>query len=142
MTTWRSPRLDVGQFGLPWPAVLVSSWQLTARIDEPADLALRPVSCSEDWDLLVPHPSASLSLDPENGLVLHLGPGSLVPLYLDMTRESGWDETVQALARAIVATTDLTGYWHQIRQGRGTLQFADVFPPGSEAMLVELTPAT
>ena len=142
MTTWRSPRLDVGQFGLPWPAVLVSPWQLTARTDEPADLVLRPVSCPEDWDLLVPHPSTSLSLDPEDGLVLHLGPGSVVPLYLDMTRESGWDETVQALGRAIVATTDLAGYWHRIRQGGGTLQFADVFPPGSEAMLVELTPAT
>ena len=142
MTTWRSPRLDVGQFGLPWPAVLVSPWQLTARTDEPAGLVLRPVSCPEDWDLLVPHPLASLLLDPEDGLVLHLGPGSVVPLYLDMTRELGWDETVQALGRAIVATTDLAGYWHRIRQGGGTLQFADVFPPGSEAMLVELTPAT
>ena len=82
MTTWRSPRLDVGQFGLPWLAVLVRPWQLTARTDEPADLALRPVSCPQDWDLLVPHPSACLSLDPQVDLVLHLGPGSVVTLYL------------------------------------------------------------
>lgn len=142
MTTWRSPRLDVGQFGLPWPAVLVNPWQLTARTDQTADLSLRPVSRPEDWDLLVPHPSASLSLALETGLVLHLGPCSLAPLYLDMTQESGWDEIVQALGRAIVATTDLAGYWHRIRQCRGTSQFADVFPPGSEAMLVELTTDT
>lgn len=140
MTTWRSPRLDVGQFGLPWPAVLVNPWQLTARADQPEDLALRPVSCPEDWDLLVPHPSVSLSLDIEDGLVLHLGPGSLLPLYLDQTQEPGWDETVHALGRAIVATTDLAGYRHRTRQGRGTPRFADVFPPGSEALLVELRP--
>jgi len=141
VTTWRSPRLAVGELGLPWPAVLVAPWQLTARSDQPADLSLRPVTRPEDWDLLLPHPSASLTLEPENGLVLHLGPGSLAPLYLDRTQEPGWDETVQALGRAIVATTRLGGYWHRIRQGRGTPQFADVFPPGSEAMLVELTPA-
>lgn len=104
MTTWRSPRLVVGEFALPWPAVLVAPWQLTARFDQPADLALHPVNCPEDWDLLLPHPSASLSLAPETGLVLHLGPGSLAPLYLHETREPGWDQTVQALGRAIVAT--------------------------------------
>lgn len=142
MTTWRSPRLGVGEFGLPWPAVLVTPWQLTARSNQPADLSLWPVSRPEDWDMLVPHPSASLTLEPETGLVLHLGPGSLAPLYLDRTRESGWDETVQALGRAIVATTDLGYYWHRIRQDRGTPQFADVFPPGSKAMLVELTSAS
>lgn len=141
MTTWRSPRLDVGQFGLPWPAVLVNSWQLTARTDEPADLSLLPVRGAEDWDLLVPHPSASLSLDPEDGLVLHLGSGSLTPLYLDRTQEPGWDQTVQVLGRAIVATTDLGGYWRRIREGRGAPQFADVFSPDSEAMLVESKPA-
>jgi len=141
VTTWRSPRLVVGEFGLPWPAVLVNPWQLTARSNQPADLSLRPVSRPEDWDMLVPHPSASLTLEPETGLVLHLGPGSLAPLYLDRTRELGWDETVQALGRAIVATTDPGGYWKRIREDRPTTQFADVFRSGSEAMLVELTPA-
>lgn len=36
MTTWRSPHLDVGQFGLPWPTVLVNSWQLSAAGQQPA----------------------------------------------------------------------------------------------------------
>lgn len=142
MTTWRSPRLVVGQFGLPWPAVLVNSWQLTARVDEPADLSLLPVRSPEDWDLLILHRSASLSLDLEDGLVLHLGAGSLTPLYLDRTREPGWDETVESLGRAIVATTDLAGYWRRIREGHGASQFTDVFPSDSEAMLVELKPTS
>lgn len=141
MTTWRSPRLAVGEFGLPWPAVLVDPWQLTARFERPEHLSMHPVNSPEDWDLLLPHPSATLSVEPEDGLVLHLGPDSIAPLYLGPTPESGWDETVEALGRAIVATTNLRDYWRRIRLSHGAPRFADVFQPDSEAMLVELTPA-
>lgn len=142
MTTWRSPRLDVGVYGLPWPAVLVAPWQLSARVNEPEDLPMSAVCRPEDWDMLLPHPWARLSIAEDTGLVLHLGPNSPVPLYLADTREPGWDDTAQSLGRAIVATTDLGDYWRLIDHGNGSPGFDDVFPPGSQAMLVEFAPAT
>src|SRR5664280_2519033 len=70
MTTWQSPRLVVGEFGLPWPAVLVSPWQLTARVHRPHSLPLSDLNQPEDWDRLLPSRTVTMSLDAVNGLVL------------------------------------------------------------------------
>ena len=144
MTTWKSPRLRVGEFGLPWPAVLVSAWQLTARVHRPRSLPLSDLNRPEDWDRLLPSRSVIMLLDPVDGLVLDLGPDALIPLYLgDSNEHEQWDAAVRALGRAIVATADIPAFWRYLDEKPGvTAEFSDVFPRGSRAMLVQLSPVS
>jgi len=142
MTTWQSPRLVVGEFGLPWPAVLVSPWQLTARVHRPHSLPLSDLNRPEDWDRLLPSRTVTMSLDAVNGLVLDLGPDALIPLYLGRSNQQ-WDTTFKVLGRAIVATADLRTYWKYFDDTTGmTAEFTDIFPAGSSAMLVQLSAAS
>lgn len=162
MTTWVTPQLLPGAFGVPVPTVLIAPWQLDARLnvaqmnlsdldggddtgeDTPADdpsveevpttAGFTRVTAVDQWSSVEPAYPLTVFRHDKHGLHVAVLPGKLWSLISIGWSNPTWDEAATRARRVMVATADLPSYWRAVEQGRFPT-FQDTFGEGCWAAL-------
>jgi len=163
VTTWVAPQLLPGAFGVPVPTLLITPWQLSARVmgahmdlsdetdedetdedettdDEamhqqvPAMAGFTQVLTAGDWLSVEPAYPLTVYRSEKHGLHVAFQPGELWSLVSIGSSNATWDEAAASAGRVMVATADLPLYWHAVDDGRFPT-FQDAFGTGSWAAL-------
>ncbi len=163
MTTWQCPQLLPGAFGVSVPTVLITPWQLSARVllpqmddeaaeDEvdagedqaahaeamyqqaPAMAGFTQVLTAGDWSSVEPAYPLTVYRHERHGMHVAFKPGALWSLVPIGWGNATWDEAAAKAGRVMVATADVPSYWRVVSGGRFPT-FQDAFRDGSWAAL-------
>jgi len=162
VTTWTWAQLPTGVYDLPGPAVVTSSWVLTARESQPELAGFTLVTAPDQWaqvttaaEVIADYPdpddlmviAADQPLDVDAHALRHMLPAAWEPggvrwvtgsMFHGPDADTFHDQVHQA-GRVLLLTGDLHARWAAAQTGH-TPSFDELFPEGTWAAWLRLLP--